>query len=88
MQANRPFPWYKGPKLPPFRFRDDSRRNIAFLDDLGGGLHAEVFKAVIDDSVYAVKLVCLPSSNATPASRLGLAQKGPGSFVLPILALC
>lgn len=57
MQACRPLPWFKGPKLGPFQFRNEAEREIEFLEHLGGGLHAEVFRAVIDGSVYAVKVV-------------------------------
>lgn len=59
MQASRPLPWLNGPKLEPFRFRDENQRKIRFLDHLGGGLHSEVFRASIDGSIYAVKLVCI-----------------------------
>ncbi|KAG7292883.1 hypothetical protein NEMBOFW57_002928 [Staphylotrichum longicolle] len=56
MPASRPLPWFKGPKLGPFGFRDETNRDIKFLEHLGGGAHAEVFRAVIDGSEYAIKL--------------------------------
>ncbi|AEO70537.1 uncharacterized protein THITE_2122138 [Thermothielavioides terrestris NRRL 8126] len=56
MQASRPLPWFRGPKLGPFKFRDEANRDITFLEHLGGGVHAEVFRVMIDDSIYALKL--------------------------------
>lgn len=57
MQARRPLPWFRGPKLGLFQFRDDAKRDIAFLEYLGGGLHAQVFRVIIDGSIYALKVV-------------------------------
>ncbi len=58
MQAMRPLPWFRGPKLGPFEFRDETQRNITFLEHVGGGVHAEVFRVTIDGSIYALKVVC------------------------------
>jgi hypothetical protein len=57
MQATRSLPWCRGPKLELIRFCDGSKRDITFLEHFGGGLHANVFRAIIDDSEYAVKVV-------------------------------
>lgn len=53
----RPLPWFKGPKLGPFAFQDETNPDIRFTRRLGGGLHGEVLEAVIDSHTYAVKLV-------------------------------
>jgi hypothetical protein len=65
--ASRPLPWFKGPKLGPFTFRDELKPDIRFLEHLGGGAHAEVFRAVIDGSDYAIKLVYFPPEGKVPA---------------------
>ena len=59
LAARRPLPWFRGPKLQPFQFLDESNRDMKFLEHLCSGLHGEVFRAEIDGSVYAVKLVCI-----------------------------
>lgn len=60
MQATHPLPQFRGPKLEPFRFVHDQTRDIEFLDPLGRGAHAEVWRVSIGGSVYALKLVCIP----------------------------
>ncbi len=57
MQATRPSPWFRGPKLAPFKFCDEDKRDITFLGHIGGGAHAEVFRVTIDGSIYALKVV-------------------------------
>ena len=54
----RPLPRFRGTKLGPFEFRDEAKRDITFVEHLGGGLHAEVFRVMIDGSIYALKVVC------------------------------
>jgi hypothetical protein len=51
-----PLPLCDGPKLPPFDF-GDGPQDIEFLDYLGQGLHAHVFKVRIFGREYALKLV-------------------------------
>ncbi len=50
-----PLPLCHGPKLKPFDFQGPQK--IDFLDHIGLGMHAHVFKVVISDRVYALKLV-------------------------------
>ncbi|KAK4145150.1 uncharacterized protein C8A04DRAFT_36070 [Dichotomopilus funicola] len=49
-----PLPQCDGPKLNPFKF--DGNPSIEFLDYLGEGLHAHVFKVRMDNQIYALKL--------------------------------
>ncbi|KAH6616142.1 kinetochore Sim4 complex subunit Fta2 [Chaetomium sp. MPI-SDFR-AT-0129] len=49
-----PLPQCDGPKLNPFNFKGDP--TIEFIDYLGEGLHAHVFKVRIDNQIYALKL--------------------------------
>ncbi|KAG5928424.1 hypothetical protein E4U42_000674 [Claviceps africana] len=49
-----PLPHCEGPKLKPFRF--EGPQKIEFLDYLGEGLHAHVFKVIISGKIYALKL--------------------------------
>lgn len=81
MPASRPLPWFKGPKLGPFGFRDETNRDIKFLEHLGGGAHAEVFRAVIDGSEYAIKLVCF--SPAGTFLKILLNQSSSFAFCIP-----
>lgn len=37
-----------------------NKRDITLLERLGSGAHSEVFRATIDGSAFAVKLVCPP----------------------------
>jgi hypothetical protein len=50
-----PLPQCEGPKLQPFDF--GGMQAIEFLEDLGAGLHAHVFKVAIRGQIYALKLV-------------------------------
>ena len=50
-----PLPHCGGPKLKPFDFQGPQK--IEFLDHVGEGLHAHVFKVSILGRVYALKLV-------------------------------
>lgn len=43
-----------GPKLHPFRAKPV---DIDFIEEIGRGLHSIVFKASLDDSLYALKIV-------------------------------
>ncbi|KAG5952846.1 hypothetical protein E4U53_007778 [Claviceps sorghi] len=49
-----PLPQCDGPKLKPFPFQGP--QSIQFLDYIGGGLHAHVFKVMILGQIYALKL--------------------------------
>ncbi|KAI0545067.1 kinetochore Sim4 complex subunit FTA2-domain-containing protein [Xylaria curta] len=49
-----PLPYCDGPKLKPFPFQGPQR--IKFLDYLGEGSHAHVFKTEINGNIYALKL--------------------------------
>ncbi|OTA95559.1 hypothetical protein M434DRAFT_379259 [Hypoxylon sp. CO27-5] len=49
-----PLPRCEGPKLEPFEFNGPQR--IDFLEYIGEGLHAYVFKVKIQEKVYALKL--------------------------------
>ncbi|OTA61609.1 hypothetical protein K449DRAFT_406042 [Hypoxylon sp. EC38] len=49
-----PLPRCEGPKLEPFEFNGPQR--IDFLEYIGEGLHAHVFKVKIQEKVYALKL--------------------------------
>lgn len=51
-----PLPQCPGPKLPPFDFRG-SPQQIEFLELVGEGLHAYVFKVRIFGQIYALKVV-------------------------------
>lgn len=51
----KPLPPFDGPKLKPFNFHGPQQ--IEFLDRVGEGLHAIVFKIKIADQIYALKLV-------------------------------
>ena len=68
----RPLPWFRGPNLGPFKFRDDAKRDITFLEHMGGGLHAEVFRVIVDGSIYALKMVCYIVPQWSPQAPLGL----------------
>lgn len=50
-----PLPQCDGPKLKPFNFQGPQK--IEFLEYLGEGLHAHVFKVKILGHIYALKLV-------------------------------
>ena len=50
-----PLPNCDGPKLKPFNFHGPQK--IEFLEYLGKGLHAHVFKIKILGRIYALKLV-------------------------------
>ena len=50
-----PLPNCDGPKLKPFNFQGPQK--IEFLEYLGEGLHAHVFKVKILAQIYALKLV-------------------------------
>jgi Kinetochore Sim4 complex subunit FTA2 len=50
-----PLPQCDGPKLKPFDFKGPQK--IGFLDHVGEGLHAHVFKVEILAQIYALKLV-------------------------------
>lgn len=50
-----PLPQCKGPQLKPFKFHRSQK--IEFLEYIGEGSHAHVFKVRIQESVYALKLV-------------------------------
>lgn len=49
-------PQCEGPKLQPFDVRGPQK--IEFLDYLGEGLHAHVFKVKVLGRVYTLKVVC------------------------------
>lgn len=49
-----PLPRCEGPKLPPFDF--GGAQKIEFLEYIGEGLHAHVFKVAIYAQIYALKL--------------------------------
>ncbi|KAI1461805.1 kinetochore Sim4 complex subunit FTA2-domain-containing protein [Annulohypoxylon moriforme] len=49
-----PLPRCDGPKLEPFDFRGSQK--IEFLEYVGEGLHAHVFKVRIQEKIYALKL--------------------------------
>jgi len=51
-----PLPLCDGPKLKPFDFQGGGQA-IDFLDYLGEGSHAHVFKVQIRGTIYALKLV-------------------------------
>ena len=51
-----PLPLCDGPKLNPFNFQGGAQA-IEFLEYLGEGLHAHVFKVQILGQIYALKLV-------------------------------
>ena len=67
----RPLPWFRGPNLGPFKFRDDAKRDITVLEHMGGGLHAEVFRVIVDGSIYALKMVCYIVPNGARGRHLG-----------------
>src|SRR5438874_250828 len=50
-----PLPRCDGPKLKPFDFQ--GAQTIEFLEHVGEGLHAHVFKVQIRGQIYALKLV-------------------------------
>lgn len=50
-----PLPRCDGPKLGPFMFHGSQR--IEFLEYIGEGSHAHVFKVRIRENIYALKLV-------------------------------
>lgn len=50
-----PLPYCDGPKLKPFVFQGPQK--IEFLEYLGEGLHAHVFKVKVLGQIYALKLV-------------------------------
>lgn len=50
-----PLPQCDGPKLDPFKF--SGAQAIEFLEHIGEGLHAHVFKVSIHNQIYALKLV-------------------------------
>lgn len=53
-----PLPHCVGPKLKPFAFPGDGlKQNIEFLEYIGEGSHAHVFKIKVSDQIYALKLV-------------------------------
>lgn len=54
-QDLEPLPPCDGPKLKPFNFQ--GAQQIEFLERLGDGLHAIVFKIKIAGRVYALKVV-------------------------------
>ncbi|OAP60928.1 hypothetical protein AYL99_05930 [Fonsecaea erecta] len=53
-----PLPRCDGPKLKPFNFKGS--QEIEFLEYLGEGLHAHVFKVKIELQIYALKLFRFP----------------------------
>ncbi|CEJ82687.1 hypothetical protein VHEMI02735 [[Torrubiella] hemipterigena] len=55
---NRPLPWYHGPKLAPFQFRDTANAHIEIYERLGSGLHSTVYRAQIEGKMYALKIFC------------------------------
>ena len=55
-----PLPNCEGPKLRPFDYRGPQK--VKFLDHLGEGLHAHVFKVEIKKRMYALKLVSIQQS--------------------------
>lgn len=55
-----PLPTCDGPKLGPFVVPGHGPLEIEFLDYLGRGAHAHVFKIKIAEQVYALKLVSQP----------------------------
>ena len=56
-----PQPHCDGPKLRPFDFQGPQK--IEFLEHLGDGLHAIVFKVKILEQIYALKLVSKATIN-------------------------
>ncbi|KAI0004789.1 kinetochore Sim4 complex subunit FTA2-domain-containing protein [Xylariaceae sp. FL0662B] len=70
-----PLPRCDGPKLKPFDFQGPQK--IEFLEHLGEGLHARVFKEKILEQIYALKLFRFvfdynwqgPASDTNPDSR-------------------
>lgn len=50
-----PLPRCNGPKIKPFDFQGPQK--IEFLEHIGEGVHAHVFKVKIKGQVYALKLV-------------------------------
>ncbi len=67
-----PLPLCDGPKLKPFDFQGPQR--IEFLEHIGQGLHAHVFKVRILGCVYALKLV----SNQPPFIACGCHGRAQG----------
>lgn len=57
-----PLPRCHGPKLKPFDFQGPQK--IEFLDYIGEGLHAHVFKIKIMGKIYALKLVSKDKTTA------------------------
>lgn len=57
MPSRRPLPWCKGPKLRHFDFGVSSPESVQFLYKIGSGLHAEVYRAQINNEQFAVKVV-------------------------------
>jgi hypothetical protein len=55
-----PLPQCDGPKLKAFDFQGPQQ--IEFLDYLGSGTHAIVFKVKIRGQIYALKLVSIISN--------------------------
>lgn len=66
-----PLPRCDGPKLKPFDFQGAQR--IEFLEYVGEGLHAHVFKVRIRGQIYALKLVC-PTLDGWPLDWPDLGQ--------------
>ncbi|KAH9995148.1 kinetochore Sim4 complex subunit FTA2-domain-containing protein [Xylariaceae sp. FL0662B] len=63
-----PLPRCDGPKLKPFDFQ--GAQTIEFLEHVGEGLHAHVFKVQIRGQIYALKLVDEISSLTLPCAYL------------------
>lgn len=66
-----PLPLCDGPKLKAFDFQGGGQA-IEFLDYLGQGSHAHVFKVQILGQVYALKLVCARVMDMSPMDSLTL----------------
>ncbi len=62
-----PLPRCDGPKLQPFDFH--GKQQIEFLEYIGEGSHAHVFKVKIHKQIYALKLVGVQQEMA-PCFRL------------------
>lgn len=80
----RPRPWAIGPKLHHFSFRPGSTRQIVFLERIGSAVHSHVFKAEIDGTVYALKMVCVPAFPYLTLCACALTSYAQFKFYTPI----
>lgn len=51
-----PLPECEGPRLQPYNAKHAP--DIDFLEHIGQGVHAHVFKVKIDGKIFALKIVC------------------------------